>query len=68
MTRYADKSFSVPVSPGVRVCPPEGHAFADRKGKCVRCGAVIRSSGWEDAEFAHRPQHDLDERKRLGRA
>jgi hypothetical protein len=43
-TAYQQKSFSVPASAGTKeTCEKEGHAFADRKGKCVRCGAKIRN-------------------------
>ena len=45
--RYAEKRFSVPASAGkLETCVREGHAWADKRGKCVRCGSKIRSDGF----------------------
>lgn len=54
--KYLQKSFTMVGSPSdtythaKAVCSSEGHAFADRKGKCVRCGEKIRSDGFAEAE------------------
>ena len=47
-TRFQEKSFSVPASAGTKdTCAKDGHTWADRKGKCVRCGEKIRDQ-WGD--------------------
>lgn len=54
--KYAQgKSFSVPASAGkLETCVRDGHAFADRHGKCVRCGAKIRTQWGDPVEDAQR--------------
>lgn len=48
--KYEHKSFSVPASAGkLETCVRDGHAFADKRGRCVRCGAKIRNQ-WGDAK------------------
>lgn len=48
--RYAEPRFSVPASAGkMETCTRVGHAFADKRGRCVRCGAKIRDA-WGDAK------------------
>lgn len=42
--QYQNKTFSVPASSGDKtICGKVGHAWADKKGKCVRCGTQIRN-------------------------
>lgn len=46
-TQFTKKTFSVPASAGdKKTCEAQGHAFADRKGKCVRCGEKVRPDGY----------------------
>lgn len=46
--RYQESRFSVPASGGTpETCASVGHAFADVRGKCVRCGKPIRTL-WGD--------------------
>jgi hypothetical protein len=57
--KYQKPSFTVPASAGKKeTCEKEGHAFADTKGRCVRCSERIRPD-----PFASKPQHDLDAMK-----
>lgn len=52
--KYVDKSFMVPVSGGsARVCVEQGHAFADRRGRCVRCGQKIRATAFGEPIPSH---------------
>lgn len=56
MTLYNLKNFSVPASAGTKeTCQRDGHAFADRKGKCIRCGERIRDTGWSEGTQATPP-------------
>lgn len=46
--RYQEKRFSVPASAGkLETCTRVGHSFADRKGRCVRCGNKIRHTAFD---------------------
>lgn len=43
---YTKKSFTLPATEGKqddlkRICAESGHMWADRKGKCIRCGDVL---------------------------
>lgn len=41
--KYEAKSFTVPASAGhPAYCAQYGHTLPDAKGKCLRCGAVVR--------------------------
>lgn len=52
--RFQQKSFSVPASAGkLETCVREGHAFADKRGRCVRCGAKIRDQWGDVTEEKH---------------
>lgn len=52
--RFQQKSFSVPASAGkLETCVREGHAWADKRGRCVRCGSKIRDQ-WGDAKDEHK--------------
>ncbi len=55
--KYASgKSFSVPASAGkLETCVRDGHAWADKKGRCVRCGSKIRDH-WGDAKDEQRDE------------
>lgn len=49
-TRYQDKRFTVPASGGhAKTCAEVGHAWADVRGKCIRCGQKIRDQ-WGDVK------------------
>lgn len=49
--RYAELRFSVPASAGkLETCTRVGHAFADKRGRCVRCGAKIRHMAMDGPE------------------
>lgn len=46
--RFMQKSASYPASAGkLETCVRDGHAFADKRGRCVRCGSKIRDQ-WGD--------------------
>lgn len=48
---YQQKTFSVPASAGTKAeCDRVGHAWADAKGKCVRCAEQIRDVGFNSSE------------------
>lgn len=53
--KYAQgKSFSVPASAGkLETCVRDGHSWADKKGRCVRCGSKIRDGEWHDEHHAN---------------
>lgn len=49
---YTKKSFTLPATEGrqddlKRICELHGHAFADRKGKCIRCAEQIRDTPFQ---------------------
>lgn len=49
--KYQEKSFTVAASGGTRAeCERVGHSWADRKGKCVRCGEVIREQPFQSTK------------------
>lgn len=42
MTRYQQKSFTVPASSGTAAtCEAHGHAMPDQRGRCIRCGEPV---------------------------
>lgn len=42
MTRYTERTFTLPASGGqLATCLEHGHAMRDRWGKCVRCGELL---------------------------
>jgi len=49
--QYTKKTFSVPASAGTKtICGKVGHAWADKRGKCIRCGEQIRDTGFNTSE------------------
>jgi hypothetical protein len=54
LTLFNQKTFTVPASGGTKeACAKEGHPWADRKGRCIRCSAQIRDLGFSKAEGEH---------------
>jgi hypothetical protein len=52
---YTKKTFTLPATEGtqqqsVETCTQHGHMWADRRGKCVRCGKLIRDMGFGKPE------------------
>lgn len=48
---HTRKSFTVPASAGSKAtCEKDGHAWADTKGRCIRCGTQIRDTGFNVSE------------------